>query len=425
MKEGNIKDSKIAFSLILMFGILLTSFSLVFAQENESPEANVSGVTLSVPGGKVRPTANTSRGPGESREPMDVRWDFDSDGNWEIKYSDGKTTAERVTHSYEETGEYEITVEIRSDNGKTDKASYKVEIISCVEVRENYSSVLSRYDANNDVRISMNEMLTALDDFIAGNNVSFKDMCAIAGYMYCSDSLCDNHKDCEVGKVCREGQCKEVEDNLPPVAKANGMTVGTIGSSVNYLARSSYDPEEKEVADVRWDFDKSDNEWDIPYSADINASDRVRTEFFDEGTHNITLEVKDSQGATDRDFILVEVMGCGELSEEYEGVINQYDKDNSRDISTGELFDALDDFLSKEDPSFEELCALSSFTKGCSRVGCTQFCKSKGYKGAVSNACGKVFNPSFCGGENTAPIGPDDGAPCDGEVMSCCCTTSE
>lgn len=53
---------------------------------------------------------------------LQVRWDFDSDGNWDTGYSSTKT----ATHKYGVAGQFLITMEVMDSEGFTDQASLSV-----------------------------------------------------------------------------------------------------------------------------------------------------------------------------------------------------------------------------------------------------------------------------------------------------------
>lgn len=66
---------------------------------------------------------------------LEVRWDFDGDGEWDTDWS----TEKAATHQYTAPGTYTVKVEVRDTDGLTDNATVTVEV---VEVIPEFGSVL-------------------------------------------------------------------------------------------------------------------------------------------------------------------------------------------------------------------------------------------------------------------------------------------
>lgn len=56
----------------------------------------------------------------DSDSQLQARWDFDSDGTWDIDFADGKTAVDIVTHVYPTTGTFTAKLEIKDTGGLTD-----------------------------------------------------------------------------------------------------------------------------------------------------------------------------------------------------------------------------------------------------------------------------------------------------------------
>lgn len=70
--------------------------------------------------------ASESRDNEETTDQLEVRWDFESDGNWDIDWSANKI----VTHKYPDYGTYEATLEVRDSEFLTDQYVKSISIIS-------------------------------------------------------------------------------------------------------------------------------------------------------------------------------------------------------------------------------------------------------------------------------------------------------
>jgi hypothetical protein len=57
---------------------------------------------------------------------LEVRWDYEGDGTWDTDFSTTKSTS----HYYDESGEYDATIQVRDPEGQTAEASEEITVLS-------------------------------------------------------------------------------------------------------------------------------------------------------------------------------------------------------------------------------------------------------------------------------------------------------
>ncbi len=57
---------------------------------------------------------------------LEVRWDYDGDGNWDTSFSTDKTTE----HYYDDSGTYDVIMQVKDPESQTDEASQTVTVLS-------------------------------------------------------------------------------------------------------------------------------------------------------------------------------------------------------------------------------------------------------------------------------------------------------
>jgi len=69
--------------------------------------------------------AGASYDPQDPTESLEVRWDFDNDGNFDTDYS----TDKEITHSYGNEGSYTVNLEVRDTDGNSDTTTKSLDVI--------------------------------------------------------------------------------------------------------------------------------------------------------------------------------------------------------------------------------------------------------------------------------------------------------
>jgi PKD repeat protein len=303
VKDGKANDTA---RVLIMIG------ESVNPELNRRPNAdfNITPENISV-GERVTFDASDSDDP--DGDPLEYEWDFDTDGLPETD-----ATGEVVTHRYNETGTYTVTLQVRDGNqGGWDYAQQEI----TVEEEPNEPPVANAgNDAEVQVGVSLTFRGTATDP--DGDNITMYMWDFGDGAVWESDSTGQtNHTYRSPGTYTatftvedergeRDEDTRTVVVNpppdMPPTAYAGEDITAMQGDVVVFQGTGTDD---FGIAKYEWDFN-SDNVWD--YQSD-RSGDTTWT-YPDPGVYTAILRVTDEPrpgvsgpGQTDEDSLLVTV----------------------------------------------------------------------------------------------------------------------
>jgi PKD repeat protein len=281
-------------------------------EENRRPEAdlNASDTEVTV-GEEIRFSAEDSSDPDDDE--LNFEWDFDlSDG------LDTDSTEEVVLWSYNETGEYQVTLQVRDDQrGGIDIA---METITVTERPNDDPEVNAGNDAEVQVGVPLSFRGTATDP--DGDNITLYMWDFGDGSTWESDENGrTNHTYREPGTYTATFSAEDERGatgsdtrmitvnpppDMPPVAKAGEDISAMEGDTVFFQGRGTDD---FGIAKYEWDFN-SDNVWDFESPTSGDATFIYNTP----GIYTAILRVTDSPrpgvsgpGQTDEDSVIVTI----------------------------------------------------------------------------------------------------------------------
>jgi uncharacterized protein (TIGR02145 family) len=125
-KFGTTRMQNVRLMVMEKRGVYNTARKEIYLEQaNRPPSAHF---TLSIPNGNIKTQffmdAWTSSDKEDLPTELRIRWDFNSDGNWDTDYSNEK----KVFHQFTNAGEFLITMEVKDQQGLTDQFSLPVKV---------------------------------------------------------------------------------------------------------------------------------------------------------------------------------------------------------------------------------------------------------------------------------------------------------
>ncbi len=301
-------------SLILLSLISLTLF--VSCSDNDSSAGSEEVNTNPVANFMVNPESGTvetefsfdassSSDAEDENEALEVRFDFDNDGNFETSWNTEKT----AIHKYSEVGTYSVKLEVKDSGGLV---SEKVKTVIVNEIPN--TAPVANFMVNPESGTVETEF-----SFDASASSDAEDEASVleVRFDFDGDSQFETdwttektalHKYSEVGNYDIKLEVKDsgglvsekvktvTVNELPNTAPVANFMVnpesGIVDTEFSFDASASSDAEdEASVLEVRWDFD-GDNQFDTDW-----ITEKTATYKYDAiGTYMVKLEVKDSGG---------------------------------------------------------------------------------------------------------------------------------
>lgn len=261
--------------------------------------------------------ASRSSDPDDPPDSLEVRWDWEDNGVWDTEF--GQTRV--ATHAYHEPGIHRTRVEVRDPEGLGDLAVVDVMVMDGVNTRPVADfSILPEsgpqrtyfmFDASSsrDAEDPLSALFFRWDDTSDGqwdtspsHSPIRSILIARPGRYRVTLEVIDTGG--LAGTITREVVVTAV--NSAPRAYFQVVpAVGTVDTEFRVDATGTYDAETPASSlEVRWDWE-DDGTWDTPFSTDKAAQHRYDTT----GPKTIVLEVRDAEGATDRESRTVTVTG--------------------------------------------------------------------------------------------------------------------
>lgn len=261
--------------------------------------------------------ASRSSDPDDPPDSLQVRWDWEDDGAWDTEFSRTRV----ATHAYHEPGIHRTRVEVRDPDGRSDLAVVDVMVAVGVNTRPVADFSISpesgpqrtyfmfNASSSRDAEDPLSALFFRWDDTSDGQwdtSLSHSPLRSILiahpGRYRVTLEVIDTGG--LTGTITREVVVVAV--NVAPRAYFQVVpAVGTIDTEFRADATGTYDDETPASSlEVRWDWE-DDGTWDTPFSTDKAATHRYDTT----GTKTIVLEVRDAEGATDRETRTVTVTG--------------------------------------------------------------------------------------------------------------------
>lgn len=294
---------------------------------NAPPEALF---TVSPVSGHVRETfsfdASASTDDYDSTSNLQVRWDFDGDGNWDTEWDTNKVQ----NHQFSNSGFYKAKIELKDTEGLIALNSRDV----IVDANEKPNALFDVTPSEGTVQtIYTFNASSCTDDFDPTSILQVRwDFDGDGNWDTDWDTnKVQNHQFSMPGSYITKIEVKDtdgliaqnsrniiVDANVQPTALFTVTpSEGTLQTVFTFNASScndDFDPTSS--LQVRWDFE-GDGNWDTDWS-----NNKVQNhQFSNSGTYTVKLEVKDTQGLTDQYTSSVMVApGCeGETHLSYGG----------------------------------------------------------------------------------------------------------
>lgn len=264
---------------------------------------------------EFRLSAHSSKDYETSSSQLKVRWDFETDGQFDTFFSRSKNTR----HTFEEPGVYVVTLEVLDGGGLVSTATKEVMV---VENTEPFAYFIVKQEAGTTNQIFDFDVSDSDDSQYKRYELSYR-------FDWNGDGQWDTpykqkniwrHRFDESGeyRVIMEAQDPEgassfaegfvrVFENEPPTAsftidtKPVQVTKNEIRDKYLFDASNSFDPEGEKLQ-YRWDFNYTGGN-DINFTTNWSTSPKY-TGFYDfPGEKVIRLQVCDKDGAVDERFI--------------------------------------------------------------------------------------------------------------------------
>jgi PKD repeat protein len=249
--------------------------------------------------------ASPSFDPQEQTSALQVRWDWESDGEWDTGYSQTKT----ITHQFPEAGSYRIKMEVIDNGELTDTIShvltvnYKNETPTALFVHtpeHGTTETLFHFDASSshDVEDASSELQVRWDWENDGNWDTGYSTTKTVTHSFDESSTYTVRlevKDTDGGIGTAEKDIFVADYNSAPSARFTFTPEsGNTETVFTFDASTSFDLEETSTnLRVRWDWE-NDGTWDTGYSTTKTATHQ----FNESGSYSVKLEVQDSGGLT-------------------------------------------------------------------------------------------------------------------------------
>ena len=283
--------------------------------ENTAPSALF---TTNPPSGTVETNfqfdANSCSDGQDEASALQVRWDFNGDGNWDTNYSTGKA----ISHKYTIVGNYTVKLEVKDTEGLTN-LSEKIIVVTNNNTAPTASFTVTppigttetnfQFDASE---CSDNEDPTSILEIrwdFDGDGVYDTEWSTNKIVIHKYSSLGTYSAKLEVRDTggldaTNTSNVSVTQGNQPPTASFTvSPSSGTLETNFYYNAAGCSDQEDPTIAlEVRWDFD-GDGVYDTEWSTDKTEIHKYSSL----GTYSVKLEVRDTDGldATETSYVSV------------------------------------------------------------------------------------------------------------------------
>ncbi|MCD6328689.1 PKD domain-containing protein [bacterium] len=244
--------------------------------------------------------ASTSHDVEDAAEELEVRWDFESDGEYDTDFSTDKT----VSHQYERPMQYTVTLLIRDTSAGVAATTGSVEVQNmgpypCFEVAPPTGNYETEFEFDASCSSDVEDDITALQvrwdwdsDGEYDTDFSYNKVAERGGWPVGTHLITIEVRD-SAGDSSMTAAQIIVENTAPNAAFLVQPIQGTVRTAFNFDAGTSSDLED-ETADllVRWDFN-SDGEFDTSFSTTKTAA----RSFASPGQKTITVQVADTHDA--------------------------------------------------------------------------------------------------------------------------------
>jgi PKD repeat protein len=269
-----------------------------------------------------QPPVAIANGPPVADKKVPVVFDgsesYDPDGfivNWSWDFGDSlQGFGEVVEHTYMNSGEYPVTLEVEDDDGATDDDQISISIINhapfAIINGPSYGYVgeplifdgSASYDPDGDsltYEWDFGDSTPNEYDAVVEHVFNFPGI-FIVSLIVEDDDLNDPRMDMDTLEV------EIIEPNVPPIAEAGPDQWVWVLEVVTFDGSASYDPDGT-IVNWTWDFG----------TGDIGYGEIVEYMYYYDGEFQVMLTVRDDDGATDNDTctVYVEPYIIGTLSE--------------------------------------------------------------------------------------------------------------
>ena len=238
----------------------------------------------------------------DASEELQVRWDFESDGEFDTEFSTQKT----VWHRFARPRLYDVTVQVKDTASSTARATKSVLVenmrpFACFTVSPTAGTVVTEFSFDASCCVDAEDGTDALQvrwdwdgDGVYDTPFGFEKV-AYQSFWEVGQRTIGLEVMDSTGATASTLRRVLVRNTPPHAAFLVQPQEGTVRTAFSFNAAVSYDLED-ELADlkVRWDFD-SDGQYDTDYSYRKSASFR----FTNPGPKTVTLQVVDTAGASD------------------------------------------------------------------------------------------------------------------------------
>jgi len=290
--------------------------SITIAEEGQSPEAKfyvtsdsqLADTDVGTTATEFKFNATYSSDAEDYSSYLDVRWDYEGDGDFDTTWSNEKI----AYHQFLETGEYGVTLQVRDTDGNTSETTYDIRVIENtapyatfdIEDNEATPGVEFKFDAGacSDDQYKSTYLEVRWDWEGDGEWDTEFSTDKTEEHYYDSPGTYDvimQVKDPE-GQTDEASLSVTVLSNTSPYAEFHiDPPEGTYSTKFTFDASASYDGQ-TDFNDLwfRWDFDYN-GENDITYDTSWRHSETT-THYYDEsdgtGTFTVRVEVKDQDG---------------------------------------------------------------------------------------------------------------------------------
>ncbi len=333
--------------------------TITISEDNHAPEAAFSISSDSGLSDKTTGTtstvftfnAATSSDEEDSYYDLQVRWDFDDDGEWDTTYSTTRT----ASTSYYDAGIYTVVLEIVDSEGLTDTAEDTITIVENdapipsfeVSPTAGTSGTTFYFDGSDstDNQYQTYQLEVRWDWDGDGNYDTSFETDKTTSHQYDDPGTYEvimQIRDPE-GSSAETSETVLVEDSSSPHARLSvDETSGTFSTAFHFDASESYD-NETEFDDLwfRWDFNYT-GENDIIYDTSWSQAE-TKTKYFDQtGEITVKVEVKDEEDQISYAILTVDLHWASEYLDYLKdnGIIKGYsdgDLAPDREVTRAEL----------------------------------------------------------------------------------------
>lgn len=238
--------------------------------------------------------------------PLTIKFDAsnsnDPDGyieSYEWSFGDGETaTGEKVTHTFSNSGNYDVELKVTDDDSLTDKDYATIRVKSKVNKAPNASFSANPMSGEAPLSVSFDASNSNdSDGDIVSYEWSFGDENNASGKRVNHTFNSSGNYDVKLKVTDNDRLSDTVTKNISvssapsedPVAKFNATpTSGEVPLKVNFDASGSYDPDGS-IVSYSWSYENGDLDFGKTTSYTFNSA----------GTYNVQLQVKDNDNNTD------------------------------------------------------------------------------------------------------------------------------